>query len=241
MALKLFLSTFALIFLAELGDKTQLAAMARTASAQSGKWIIFTAASCALVTSTLLAVLFGSALTRIIPEYVIRMASGILFILFGILIFREAFGQRAAAIAANQNPSVLARIALRAAAQFEQAAADDYRRLAEAESNPALKKTFEALALEEERHLNRLLSADKEQPEANLPANAPSTHDTLALTHDVASQSQPVLAHAIEHEQATAAFYRQLAETTTIPSLKSVFTSLADEEDEHVRRLSSLS
>ena len=56
---KLFLTVFGTVFLAELGDKTQLAALTRTAAADGSKWTVFFAASAALVVSTLVAVLIG--------------------------------------------------------------------------------------------------------------------------------------------------------------------------------------
>ena len=84
---KMFGSTFILIFLAELGDKTQLAAMARAADGPSGssaKWIVFLAASSALVLSTLIAVFLGGALKALIPdERYIKIAAGALFVVFG--------------------------------------------------------------------------------------------------------------------------------------------------------------
>ena len=102
MNLKLFLSTFLLIFLAELGDKTQLAAMARAATSDGGKWIVFSAAASALVFSTLIAVLVGGVLSRYVPERVIKALAGTLFVAIGLLFLYRAVvpaGARAARIA----------------------------------------------------------------------------------------------------------------------------------------------
>ena len=62
---KLFFSTFALVFLAELGDKTQLTVLAQ--SAVHGRLSVCLAACLALCASTLLAVLFGGILSRYVP------------------------------------------------------------------------------------------------------------------------------------------------------------------------------
>ena len=79
----LFWSTFATVFLAELGDKTQLAAM--TATARSGALLtVFAAASAALVLATALGVLVGGALFRIVPESLIKYLAGTAFIGVGI-------------------------------------------------------------------------------------------------------------------------------------------------------------
>jgi putative Ca2+/H+ antiporter (TMEM165/GDT1 family) len=83
MSKSLFWATFVTIFLAELGDKTQLAAMA--ASAKSGEtWRVFASASLALVAATLLGVLVGGAVFRYVPQPVIKYASALLFICVGI-------------------------------------------------------------------------------------------------------------------------------------------------------------
>jgi putative Ca2+/H+ antiporter (TMEM165/GDT1 family) len=78
----LFWATFLTVFLAEVGDKTQLAAM--TATARTGAvGVVFLAASAALVCATAVGVTVGAALFRVLPESVIRMASGMVFILMG--------------------------------------------------------------------------------------------------------------------------------------------------------------
>ena len=79
---KLFASTFAAIFLAELGDKTQLA----TLSLASGgsRWIVFAGAALALVASTAIAVLAGEAVSRVIPPMWIRRGAGVLFLVLGL-------------------------------------------------------------------------------------------------------------------------------------------------------------
>lgn len=80
--LRLFISTFALIFLAELGDKTQLAtlAIASEAKMRSGPWIVFAGSALALVLTSGLAVAAGGFLGRAVPSGVIRWISAALFI-----------------------------------------------------------------------------------------------------------------------------------------------------------------
>ena len=75
-------STFGLIFLAELGDKTQLAAIAMTAESKS-PLPVFTGAVLALTLVTLIGVAVGGTLTRVIPADYIRMGAGALFIVVG--------------------------------------------------------------------------------------------------------------------------------------------------------------
>jgi len=81
---RLFLATFAAVFLAELGDKTQLATMTLTAENSQSKWIIFGGASLALCLTTLLGVMFGEAVARIVPPKVIKIGAAVLFIGIGV-------------------------------------------------------------------------------------------------------------------------------------------------------------
>ncbi len=241
---KLFFSTFLLIFLAELGDKTQLAAMARAAGAAGAKWTVFFAASSALVVSTLVAVLFGHVLTRFVPTYVIKLAAGILFLLFGGLILYEALARPTSPAARTTEapvaapPGLLVRAVLRTAAAFEQAAADDYTALAAQVDNPATRELLLALAAEEREHLHTMRAAATEHLAVALPG---ALRDVLPeepeLMHDVAAGADPILAHAAEHEAATARFYLELARSTPIPSLKQTFEALARAEQDHAARL----
>lgn len=81
----LFWTTFATVFLAELGDKTQLAAM--TATARSGQlWTVFLAASAALVCATAIGVAVGGILFRYIPESTLKILAGSAFIAVGLWI-----------------------------------------------------------------------------------------------------------------------------------------------------------
>ncbi|TEU15110.1 MAG: TMEM165/GDT1 family protein [Anaerolineales bacterium] len=79
---KTILSTFGLIFLAELGDKTQLACIGLTCKARS-PLAVFLGAVGALAVVTLIGVIFGEALTNLVPTVYIRKASGILFMVIG--------------------------------------------------------------------------------------------------------------------------------------------------------------
>ncbi len=78
------LTAFATIFLAELGDKTQLASMAL--AAKSGAPLsVFLGAISALALVTLIGVVFGAFITRIIPEFYIHTIAGAMFIVIGLL------------------------------------------------------------------------------------------------------------------------------------------------------------
>jgi Ca2+/H+ antiporter, TMEM165/GDT1 family len=84
---KLLFSTFAAIFVAELGDKTQLAALSFSAGStgSKAKWIVFLASSLALVTSSAIAVAVGEGVSRFISPLWLRRIAGAIFIIMGAL------------------------------------------------------------------------------------------------------------------------------------------------------------
>jgi len=82
MDLKLLFTTFATIFLAELGDKTQLATLAFSAEGKS-RLAVFIGSASALVLTSLLGVVFGAAIAKVIPPHLIKIGAGVLFITLG--------------------------------------------------------------------------------------------------------------------------------------------------------------
>jgi len=82
---KVFLTTFGIMFLAEIGDKTQLAVISCVSRFRS-PWVVFAGATLALVLATAVGTLVGSFLPSLIGEKAIRFVSGGLFVLFGVLI-----------------------------------------------------------------------------------------------------------------------------------------------------------
>ncbi|MBC7251792.1 MAG: TMEM165/GDT1 family protein [Anaerolineae bacterium] len=85
---KVLLSTFALLFVAELGDKTQLAVISMTC--KHGKpWAVFTGATLALALVTLLGVVGGRALSSIVPASVMTKIASAAFIVLGVLMWFE--------------------------------------------------------------------------------------------------------------------------------------------------------
>lgn len=83
MDFKLMLTTFVLVFMAELGDKTQLAVFCLSAENNS-KFSLFIGSVCALSLSSLIAVVFGDAISRVLPANYIKIGAGAFFILVGI-------------------------------------------------------------------------------------------------------------------------------------------------------------
>lgn len=81
---KIFGTAFITLFLAELGDKTQLAIITMTANTDS-KLAVFLGASLALVLVSLLGVLFGGLLSQYIPTEWLQRIVAVAFIVIGIL------------------------------------------------------------------------------------------------------------------------------------------------------------
>ena len=81
---KQLLTIFLSVFVAEIGDKTQLATMLFATEHQIGPFKIFAASSAALVTSSAIAVLAGSAITRLVPVSLLKVIAGLGFVAIGI-------------------------------------------------------------------------------------------------------------------------------------------------------------
>ena len=79
--------TFFLIFIAELGDKTQIATMLLSAKSNS-IMSVFIGSSIALICSSFIGVFAGAYITKYIPPHYIQNSAGVLFIVMGILILR---------------------------------------------------------------------------------------------------------------------------------------------------------
>jgi putative Ca2+/H+ antiporter (TMEM165/GDT1 family) len=81
---KIFFTVFFTVFVAEIGDKTQLATMLFAAEAKTSKWVIFIAASVALTLAAGIGVLVGAQLERFISSRTLRLVAGIGFIAIGL-------------------------------------------------------------------------------------------------------------------------------------------------------------
>ena len=83
MILSLLFSTFITVFVAELGDKTQLATL--TISGTSNKpMAVFLGSSSALILASLLGALTGGSISSFIPEFILKLIASITFLIIGI-------------------------------------------------------------------------------------------------------------------------------------------------------------
>ena len=90
MILSLLLSTFLTIFIAELGDKTQLATL--TISGTSNKPLaVFLGSSTALVFASLLGALAGGSISNFVPEIILKSIASFTFFIIGIRLFLTSF------------------------------------------------------------------------------------------------------------------------------------------------------
>ena len=88
--LSIFITTFTTIFIAELGDKTQIATL--MLSAESGKPIIvFLGSSLALISSSVVGVLIGKWVSKKISPNKFALFTGVLMILISIFLAYETF------------------------------------------------------------------------------------------------------------------------------------------------------
>ncbi|ABG51526.1 protein of unknown function UPF0016 [Trichodesmium erythraeum IMS101] len=85
-----FASTFVTIFLAEIGDKTQLTTLLMTAESQA-PWIVFAGAGSALVITSLLGVLLGQWLASHLSPKTIERSAGAILLLISLTLIFEVF------------------------------------------------------------------------------------------------------------------------------------------------------
>ena len=90
MDIKAFAVVFGTVFLAELGDKTQLATVLFSAKGSLGLMTVFAAASLALVASTAIAVLAGSAISQYVEPHYLSYIAGAGFLIIGIWTILQA-------------------------------------------------------------------------------------------------------------------------------------------------------
>ena len=90
MELRVFLTTFGVIFLAEMGDKTQLAAMTMAADSRR-PWAVFLGASLALIAVSGLGVLVGSLIGDYLPIVWVKRVAAVAFIVIGVLMLFGKF------------------------------------------------------------------------------------------------------------------------------------------------------
>ena len=83
MEIKVFMTVFVTVFVAELGDKTQLATMLFAADKDVSKVLVFLAASAALILASALGVLAGSLISDYLNERVLSYIAGCGFIAIG--------------------------------------------------------------------------------------------------------------------------------------------------------------
>ena len=84
--MKTFFIVFVSIFLAELGDKTQLATLLFASEKNINKYVVFLGAALALTTTSAVGVLVGDALSNYINQRYLNYAAGIGFIAIGIFL-----------------------------------------------------------------------------------------------------------------------------------------------------------
>jgi putative Ca2+/H+ antiporter (TMEM165/GDT1 family) len=90
MDFRVLLTTFGVIFLAEMGDKTQLAAM--TMAAQTKKpWAVFIGASLALAAVSALGIVVGSLIGDYVPLEWVKRVAAVAFIVIGVLMLAGKF------------------------------------------------------------------------------------------------------------------------------------------------------
>ncbi|RME32842.1 MAG: TMEM165/GDT1 family protein [Gammaproteobacteria bacterium] len=84
------LTVFVTIFIAELGDKTQLATLLFATDREVDRMTIFIGASLALIATSAIGVLAGAALSHLIDERVLNLLAGAAFIVIGVWTMLQA-------------------------------------------------------------------------------------------------------------------------------------------------------
>ncbi|MCC5619409.1 TMEM165/GDT1 family protein [Nostoc sp. CHAB 5836] len=89
-ALVVFGTTFVTIFLAEIGDKTQLSTLLMSAESHS-PWVVFMGSAAALISTSLLGVLLGSWIASRLSPKTIEKSSGVMLLVISLMLFWDVF------------------------------------------------------------------------------------------------------------------------------------------------------
>jgi putative Ca2+/H+ antiporter (TMEM165/GDT1 family) len=90
MDLKLLLTVFSVVFVAELGDKTQLATLLFAADKDVNRFLVFMGASLALILASAIGVLAGGLVAQYVSEKVLHSIAGIGFVTIGVWTLYQA-------------------------------------------------------------------------------------------------------------------------------------------------------
>jgi putative Ca2+/H+ antiporter (TMEM165/GDT1 family) len=79
------ITTYTLIILAELGDKTQIATLVLASNNPRRKWLVFAAGALALTMCVLIEVTVGTTLARYVTQDTINRVTAVIFFVFGVV------------------------------------------------------------------------------------------------------------------------------------------------------------
>ncbi len=85
---KVFFSTFVTIFLAEIGDKTQLATLLLSAQSHS-PWVVFAGSAAALIATSLIGVIVGRTLASRLSPKTLDISIAILLLVIAAQLFSD--------------------------------------------------------------------------------------------------------------------------------------------------------
>ncbi|MEH2075165.1 MAG: TMEM165/GDT1 family protein [Nostoc sp.] len=88
--LVVFGTTFVTIFLAEIGDKTQLSTLLMSAQSHS-PWVVFIGSAAALITTSLLGVLLGSWISSRLSPKTVEKSAGVMLLVISLMLFWDVF------------------------------------------------------------------------------------------------------------------------------------------------------
>ncbi|MEH1939095.1 MAG: TMEM165/GDT1 family protein [Nostoc sp.] len=89
-AVVIFGTTFITIFLAEIGDKTQLSTLLMSAQSHS-PWVVFIGSAAALITTSLLGVLLGSWIANRLSPKTVEKSAGVMLLVISLMLFWDVF------------------------------------------------------------------------------------------------------------------------------------------------------
>ncbi|MFW9263570.1 hypothetical protein A4S05_04795 [Nostoc sp. KVJ20] len=84
--LVVFVTTFVTIFLAEIGDKTQLSTLLMSAESHS-PWVVFIGSAAALITTSLLGVLLGGWIASRLSPKTVEKSAGVMLLMISLMLF----------------------------------------------------------------------------------------------------------------------------------------------------------